>query len=360
MNEKLSFTWGHIIAFLALIALGYFTYVGTTYYTGGNFIVAGIFTALILIATIALFFSLQKLKFTNRKMGKRIKIERVLLFASPVLFLVLMLPTEHFFTVHDRNDAVVSNFTNAISGSKGLFSDYEQYAEKRILDYETHLTEIADSHDSLYDVVGFERGQERALIENGVATLRRQLLADFDTLQTSAEEWIDKANNGASIWNVFLMGNTQEIMSAIYGWQSQLEGFAKHRMSDEEKLPSWEGPISESESNYISDFYSPEAGIAIDEIANLRSSFTETGWPGFKFLLTFILLYGALLLPWVLQDRHTKNPYRIFGTEKDRNVASTAAAQFDDTEHDDTPSPKKHKTAKTSTSAREHSEYQSF
>lgn len=37
MFEKLQFSWGHIIAFLALIAVSYLSFVGLTYLTGGNF-----------------------------------------------------------------------------------------------------------------------------------------------------------------------------------------------------------------------------------------------------------------------------------------------------------------------------------
>lgn len=42
MNEQLKFSWGHIIAFLALIVLSYITFVGVTYMTDGDFTKASI------------------------------------------------------------------------------------------------------------------------------------------------------------------------------------------------------------------------------------------------------------------------------------------------------------------------------
>ena len=36
-NETLKFSWGHIIAFLALVIISYVTYMGDFYDNGGNF-----------------------------------------------------------------------------------------------------------------------------------------------------------------------------------------------------------------------------------------------------------------------------------------------------------------------------------
>ena len=54
MNERLKFSWGHILAFLALIFIAYVTFMGITYFTLGNFIVAGI-GALVCVIFLALF-----------------------------------------------------------------------------------------------------------------------------------------------------------------------------------------------------------------------------------------------------------------------------------------------------------------
>ena len=40
MNERLKFSWGHIIAFVALIIVSYISFMGFTYLTNGNFMTA--------------------------------------------------------------------------------------------------------------------------------------------------------------------------------------------------------------------------------------------------------------------------------------------------------------------------------
>lgn len=62
MNEQLKFSWGHIIAFLALIVLSYITFVGVTYKTDGNFMKASIAMIVIDIVLLVFFIGAQMLK----------------------------------------------------------------------------------------------------------------------------------------------------------------------------------------------------------------------------------------------------------------------------------------------------------
>lgn len=82
-NEKLKFSWSHIIAALALVAIAYFTFVGTVYLLKGQFLRSGLITAAITLIIGLLFFIPQQLKATERRFDKRIKWERAFIFASP-------------------------------------------------------------------------------------------------------------------------------------------------------------------------------------------------------------------------------------------------------------------------------------
>ena len=42
INETLKFSWGHIIAFVALIFISYVTFMGIAYLADGNFVYAGV------------------------------------------------------------------------------------------------------------------------------------------------------------------------------------------------------------------------------------------------------------------------------------------------------------------------------
>ena len=72
INEKLKFSWGHIIAFVAMIVISYFSFIGLTYLTDGNFIFTGIGVAIIDVVIALTFIGAQIAKGTDHKFRKTI------------------------------------------------------------------------------------------------------------------------------------------------------------------------------------------------------------------------------------------------------------------------------------------------
>lgn len=312
MNEQLKFSWGHIIAFLALIFISYISFVGVTYLTDGNFTTAGVATGVIDIVLFVFFIGAQMMKATDRKFAKRIWVERVFVFGSPVIFIIAMCPYFHFWTVNTQDEEIVSNFTNAIEASKQMFNDYSDYSNSRIENYEKMLNRVVANeklHPDQYVQCGFTKGNGAIEKENMVKTLRLQLLSEnYDSLRNVAYEWIESSSQGASTINVFLLGNTKEIKIAIHEWNNILVEFASNKLSNEEFR----------NYNTVSSFADRSGSLSsVDEgLDGLTEKFTTTKSPSFIALLTALLLYACLLFPYYLQDRHTKNQHRLLGMEK--------------------------------------------
>ena len=307
MNEKLQFSWGHIIAFLALIAVSYISFVGFTYLTNGNFSFALIGMGITDIVFILFFIGAQQMKASGVKMRRKIIWERIFIFGSPVIFIVGMISMSHFWTVRSQNDEIVSTFITSINDARQLFSDYEHYSNNRIANYEKGLNRIIANKN--YDKrtfieAGFEENKANIQKDNMIETLRLQLLSqNYDSLQNVAEKWIDDASLGASTWNVFLLGNTREIRNALANWENQLKVFSTKEMTNE----SLTGDVIQFQSDGVKN--------AIVGIENLTASFTKQGFPTIGALIFGVIIYVMLLFPYMLQDRHTKNTNRIIGTE---------------------------------------------
>ena len=240
MNEKLQFSWGHIIAFLALIAVSYISFVGFTYLTNGNFTFALIGMGITDIVFIIFFIGAQQMKASGVKMSRKIIWERIFIFGSPVVFIAGMISMSHFWTVRSQNDEIVETFKNSINSSKQLFTDYEEYSNQRIETYQNNLTQIIVNkslNPQAFKNAGFEDSKASIQRDNMVETLRLQLLSqNYDSLKTVANKWIDDAAQGASTWNVFLLGNTQEIKAALGNWENQLKSFSAKEMSNDSLL----------------------------------------------------------------------------------------------------------------------------
>lgn len=307
MNEKLQFSWGHIIAFLALIAVGYISFVGFTYLTNGNFAYAAIGMSVTLILYIIFFIGAQQMKASGQKMSRKIIWERIFIFGSPIIFIGGMISMSHFWTVKSQNDQIVGVFTESINGAKQLFSDYETYSNQRIDAYERNLNTIIankSTDQESYRKAGFEDDKANIQKKNMVETLRLQLLSqNYDSLKVVAVKWIDEASKGASTWNVFLLGNTREIKSALNDWDNQLKEFSDKGLSNEAILTE------------VPKFSSNGAQTAITGIESLTASFTTQKFPTLAAIIFGIVIYLMLLFPYFLQDRHTKSVYRLIGDE---------------------------------------------
>ncbi|WP_300726142.1 hypothetical protein [uncultured Bacteroides sp.] len=328
MNEQLKFSWGHIIAFLTLIFLSYVTFVGVTYMTNGNFAEAGIAMVGIDLVLFLFFIGAQMAKATTHKFKRWIFIERLLIFGSPIIFIFSMVPFAHFWTVHSKNEKIVSEFTQAINASKQMFEDYETYANQRISNYTMMLdgviTNKAVAPDA-FRACGFTPGKEYIQKENMIHTLKLQLLSsNYDSLKVEANKWIGASSDGASTWNVFLLGNTREIKSAIHGWNEQLADYAKNKFTNEE-----------FQGNNVDLFGKSNVSLnAVDTgLDNLKAMFVTTDFPPFHAYIIGILLYFALLFPYFLQDRHTKSQYRLLGMERGASSQSTFKVETSTTDY---------------------------
>lgn len=324
MNENLRFSWGHIIAFLALIIICYMTFVGVVYDTGGEFGTAGGVTVIFAVVLFVFFIGAQMLKATAHKFARCIWPERFLVFGSPLVFLFCMVPFFHFCSVHGQSDAIIGNFKSAISSSKQMFADYDAYADERVENYTKLLNRVAaDRSESV--AFGFTAGNERIQRENMLNTLRMALLPDdYAKLKRDALSWIDKSSKGASTWNVFLMGNTREIKAAIHGWNDQLAELASRKVANEEFRGLNKVESFQQSSNSLAD-----VDKSLDELTEqFKSPSSPSVLSIIVSVIIAILLYVMLLLPYIIQERYTKSTYLLIGRKKGTSDAGDFEMSF--------------------------------
>lgn len=279
-NETLKFSWGHIIAFIALIFISYVAYMGDFYMNGGDFKSAALEVLLINIALLITFIGAQIYKGADKKFNRSIIIERVLICLTPFAFIMAMVPYNHFWNVFDQREQIETQFNAAINASKQMFVDYDAYANDRIATYQQTLE---------------TKKNDRLQRETYMHTLQLQLLSqNTDNLKNQALKWIDGANQDASVWNAFLVGNIEEISDAITGWNQTLIGFSK--------------PILSNEAVVLSAFNTDNTFIetAITGLKSLTSIYEQKGGINQITILTAIILFLMLLFPYLLQRRNTR------------------------------------------------------
>lgn len=292
INETLKFSWGHIIAFVAIILISYISFMGISYLTDGNFLFAGLGIVVIDVLIVGFFIGAQLMKATDKKFKRSIVFERILFFAAPFVFCAVMIPYAHFWTVFGRREKIENTFSSSLKETKGMFDSYKTYADVRIKEYDTKLSK---------DKVGSIRR------ENKVKALELQLASDnFVNLKNAASQWIDRASN-ATVWNVFMLGNIHKIKAALEDWNRVLTSMSQKKMSDEAQGVL---PFTSEDPSIV------RANRDLSDLNNYYSVFQRSTWISITTGLFLLLL---LLFPYVIQSRNPKSTYRLFGTEEDSN-----------------------------------------
>ena len=319
MNKKLKFSWGHIVAFLVLIFIGYITFMGVTYESDGNFRRAAIGTAIVLIVLILFFIGAQYMKGVDEKFRKSIVWERIFIYASPFVFIICMTPYSHFWTVFNNGEEITKQFDSAIELSKNMFVDYDEYAHKRIDNYKLMLNRVVSNKNlrpQEYRDLGFTGRDDNEQEKLMVKELELQLLSsNYDSLKTSATEWIDNVK-GASVWNVFIIGNIKQIKNSMKSWNEDLASFAVKKINNEEYKGYNTVQVYSDHGKEIS-----KVEAALDDLKGL---YTRPSSPYPIAIITGILCYILLLFPYFIQRRNTKNIYRLFGQEGEHRTKSDA------------------------------------
>lgn len=284
INEHLKFSWGHIIAFLAIIFISYISFLGLSYLTNGKFLMTGLGVAVVDIVLLCIFIGAQMLKASDHHFNRRIHFERALVFLSPLVFIVVLYPFSHYWSVYDNRSKIESDFSNTITDAKQLFNLYEDYSQERIESLELAL---AGSKSRIHS-------------QNIIEALSLQLIGDnYTNLRKASYEWISSASK-ATVWNVFMIGNIETITDAFTSWNQSLVEFSNKQLSEESKVIRFDAN-NENVSNIARGFIS------------IKRLYSQKNWPNSYTWLQILFLYCCLLLPYLIQDRHTKSTKRLFG-----------------------------------------------
>lgn len=323
-NQTLKFSWGHIIAFVAVIFISYVMYMGDFYQNGGDFASASIKVGIIDLVLLATFIGAQIFKGTDEKFERSIIFERVLICLCPIVFVFAMFSYNHFWSVFEQRHEIESQFNSSIEGAKQMFVSYDKYAEGRIKTYESNLDNIliarTNGDASLYGKAGFTGINDHLKKENYVHTLDLQLRSqNTDSLKLVANKWIEEANQGASVWNAFLVGNVKQISDAIRSWHKTLQDYSEAKLSNES-----------IRGNVVSSF--DENGKSIEEatkgIDSLRNIYTKPTGVKLTTVWTGIIIFLMLLFPYILQKRNTRAEglYFLIPSMKPKSYASKASS----------------------------------
>lgn len=300
MTGKLRFSWGHIVAFLALIFIAYVVFMGATYYTIGNYSIGLITMGCSILMIVLTILGAQVLKGVDRKFHRSIIWERILIAISPIVICLVGIPFSHFWTIQNSEEKIVEQFKSSLNVSLGIFSDYELYSQQRINQFESHLKSSI---------------KDEKLIHNRVEELSLYLNNSTERSVNEAKKWINEVNKNPSIWNIFLFGNISTIEKAITKWTESLNNHSSRSLTLESS------PVLFSTEN-------PNKEKALSGLSSIRSIYQKTDKPHALAIVSLLICYLMLLCPYFVQERHPRNVEKFFRkTNKQKPFISNESNQ---------------------------------
>ncbi|MBQ3676098.1 MAG: hypothetical protein IKO90_06900 [Bacteroidales bacterium] len=284
MNETLKFSWGHIVAFLAMIMISYVTFTGAAYLYDTNLLVSALWAIASFLVMFVVFVGTQQMKAVEKNFTRSIVLERIGVVLSVVVLVLLVTisPFKHFWTVYSNKSEIMEEFAMSIDSSKSIFENYDAYVEERI---EKTLQSKSPEKNAQAELM-------RLQLQPSFATQTESF--DYQTKKLEIEQWIDKARQ-SSVWNVFVIGNLTKIQSGVEMWKTTLESWSSKKFYDGDMEP-----------------YKATYDIT-SNFNNLKQKFTKSVAFQWRAILWALVGYFCMALPWLLQRRPVKNPNSLFG-----------------------------------------------
>ncbi|MBR5433222.1 MAG: hypothetical protein IK117_02165 [Bacteroidales bacterium] len=284
MNETLKFSWGHIVAFLAMIMISYVTFTGAAYLYDTNLIVSALWAIASFLVLFVVFVGTQQMKAVEKNFTRCIVLERigVILSIGVLVALVTVSPFKHFWTVYSNKSEIMDEFAMSIDSSKSIFENYDVYVNERI---EKTLQSKSPEKNAQAELM-------RLQLQPVFSTQTESF--DYQAKKIEIEQWIDKAQQ-SSVWNVFVIGNLTQIQNGVEMWKSTLESWSDKKFYDGDMEP-----------------YKATYDITAN-FNNLKQKFTRTAAFQWRAILWALIGYLCMALPWLLQRRPVKNPNSLWG-----------------------------------------------
>lgn len=285
-NSK--FNFATVFAVMVLLVFSYITFLGLSYWQGGNLLLPVLLTVALIVVVGACVFMMCMAKATR---WRRLSIIGQTLFGLVVLAVLLLaaLPFTNFVNVAKSSDEITAKITETCDAAEQLDNAYKEYVDERISDYEQNLGVISSAKNvkpSQYkECLGGASGSDDSdKIENLSKSLRSKLLPDgTEKAVRERHQWLDKAKH-TSVWNPLAPANINKIGEQVEGWVDNYK-----KLSD----VTYKG--EEAEEFTYSDFDS--------QLSELTQSYRKFHAPSPLAVIISLVCFGVMMLPYFLTEK---------------------------------------------------------
>lgn len=285
-----------VLGLLFLLLFSYFELLGWMYMTKGEAL-----KSLLLMGVPAIVISLSSFllpriwssnsRFVCKRRSSLMWIDGSIL---GVALLFAFVGVNHFDRIFSQRQHIEELYSSGINEARKLYPTYDKYVEQRCSTYKNTLQRAvagANADNATYQtLVGrFPGHSDDERIEILVSSLHRTLQPSNDNLQTTFNDWLDKAGE-ANIWNISFVSNVVLMDNNVTSCINELKKLSASFYHPGEEHQAFEYPQFESN----------------DELQTILSNVGF--YLSWRSLLALLLTTTALILPVTISGlRSTKD-----------------------------------------------------
>ena len=273
-DNKLKLFGTNYLGYIVILVLSALSFMGLTYLLDGKFIYAISGAVLTAVLLLVYFVLPSTLLFKGGKSSVKTALRRVLIYTSPVIFCVLMVPVSHWLHLYEEKTEIETAFKESVASAKDTFKEYEQQTNRRITSYKKALNNT------------FLTPSE---YNSAVSVMEKKLKPGF---KGAAIKWMDNASK-ASFLNVLIYGNTGKFEDQINEWNTKLNALSKTSFDYEAGSVEFAMPHDKAKD-------------AIKSLNKIRAIYFKVEMPGVIAIVLGLVFYIILLLPYILKSIYAR------------------------------------------------------
>ena len=291
MNQS-KFSLADLLTVLGTLGFGFFCYLSINFYTLGDTVTSLALAAFISFLLGGLAFAIKLLKRTDRNFKSSIIAEWSILFLYIIISIIALFPFSHFFYITTQKEIIQEKIVSNIKNTEGIFSEYENYGKQRLLIYSAQLksaVETKQTDDQDYKKFGFEPGTNDDLqIKNKIFSLKAQLYpSNYEVMKQVNLKWLTDSQQNVMNWSpLAIVKIVNTLQDEIPNWRQQFVSYSSYKTKGDD-YPLFDFKLVN---------------------ADFSSDFTQKNNPTFSSFLLAIAFYILMLIPYLIEKRHTRFP----------------------------------------------------
>jgi hypothetical protein len=308
-----------VLAFLAALGYGFIAFLGQNYLKLGDTQTALINAVLMMLSLYVLALLVRFAKKAHNNFNTMIMLERLLLVVYILLSIYLIKPFSHFFHVYAQKSSIQNAVLADIQSASGMYQDYEQKANSRMVMYEVKLKSIVSAKQSgfnppEYKTCSFTAGNENEIINTLKNILRRKLFpSNYKQIKIVDSTYLISSKIDVEKWKpIAVVDVVNYLEKNISSRTEQLKGYMSFKA------------ICEDSASITP--YNPQFSFT-----NVQAKFKQPGQPGAISAVVALILSVLILLDYWVAKRDFRNENSLipFLSNSNQNSSDNNGSIFD-------------------------------